>query len=328
MKALILAGGQGTRLRPLTLSRPKHLLPIANRAHIDHVFDLLLAHGVDEAVLLTSYLAERFEEVVGQAAARGLAVDVAHEPTPLDTAGAMKNAEASVATGTFLAINGDVLTQLDLGRLVDWHTRRGALATVALTPVEDPSAYGVVVTEEDGRVTSFIEKPSAGTAPTNLINAGVYVFEPEVLGWIPSGERYSVERALFPGLVAAGAPLYAAGSDAYWMDVGTAPNLLQANLDSLSGRFLTTAVPEAGPEAVAVAPGVQIGEGTRVVRSCVGEGSDLADAAGIEESVLLPGVKVGRSASVRASVLGEGVVVQPGAQIAGRTVADGDVIFG
>ncbi len=328
MKGLILAGGQGTRLRPLTLSRPKHLLPIANRAHIDHVFDLFLAHGVREAVLLTSYLAERFEGVITPAAGRGLAVEVAHESTPLDTAGALKNAESAVAGGTFLAVNGDVLTGLDLRALVALHVRRGALATIALTHVDDPSAYGVVVTEEDGRVRGFIEKPLSGKAPSNLINAGVYVLEPEVLDWIPSGEGYSVERSLFPALVAAGAPLYATGSDAYWMDIGTPPNLLQANRDSLNGRFLTQAVPEPGPEAVAVAPGVQIGKEARVVRSCVGGHSILADGAGIEESVLLPGVRVGRGAWVRRSVLGEGVVVQPGAQVVGGAVADGEVVSG
>ena len=328
MKALLLAGGRGTRLRPLTHSRPKHLLPIANRAHIDHVFDLLVAHGVQEAVLLTSYLAERFDGVVTPAAARGLNVEVARETTPLDTAGALKNAESSVAGGTFLAFNGDVLTQLDLGSLVDWHVRKGALATIALTPVDDPSAYGVVVTDDDGRVESFIEKPPAGTVPTNLINAGVYVLEPEVLDRIPSGEPYSLERSLFPSLVAVGAPLYATGSDAYWMDVGTAPKLLQANQDSLIGRFLTPAVPEPGPEAVAVAPGVKIGDDVSVVRSCVGEGSSLANGARVESSVLLPGVEVGRGAWVRSSVLGEGVVVEPGVHVAGRAVADGAVISG
>ncbi len=328
MKALILAGGQGTRLRPLTLSRPKHLLPVANQAHIDHVFDLFLAHGVNEAVLLTSYLAEHFEEVVKPAADRGLVLEVAHETTPLGTAGALKNAGSSVAGGTFLAVNGDVLTHLDLRRLVDWHVQRGALATIALTPVDDPSAYGVVVTDEDGRVTSFIEKPPAGTAPTNLINAGVYVIEPELLDWIPAGEPYSAERGLFPALVAAKAPVYATGSDAYWMDVGTPPKLLQANQDSLSGRFPTPAVPEPGPEAVAVAPEVQIGEGARVVRSCVGRGSSLAEGATVEGSVLLPRVEVGRGARVSGSILGEGVVVEPGAQVVDSTVADERVVSG
>lgn len=325
MKALLLAGGLGTRLRPLTYSRPKHLLPIANQAHIEHVFDLLLTHGVDEAVLLTSYLAQTFGGVVEAAAGRGLSVSVAHEPTPLDTAGALKNAEASI-TGTFLAVNADVLTGMDLGELVDRHVRTGALATIALTPIDDPSAYGVVVTDPEGRVESFVEKPPAGTAPTNLVNAGVYVMEPEVLDWVPLGERYSVERSLFPGLVGAGAPLYAAGSDAYWMDIGTPSKLIQANQDSLSGRFVTRAVPQPGPEAAAIAPGVRMGKGVEVVRSCVGEGADLAAGCRVEGSVLLPRVRIGRGASVLSSVLGEGVVVQDGVQMTGRTVGDGELL--
>ena len=328
MKALILAGGQGTRLRPLTLTRPKHLLPIANQAHIDHVFDLFLTHGVNEAVLLTSYLAEHFKAVVPGAADRGLALEVVRETTPLDTAGALKNAGSSVTDGTFLAVNGDVLTRLDLRRLVDWHVQRGALATIALTPVDDPSAYGVVVTEKDGRVTSFIEKPPAGTSPTNLINAGAYVLEPELLDWIPAGEPYSAERALFPALVAAKAPVYATGSDAYWMDIGTPPKLLEANRDALNGRFLTRAVAEPGPEAVAVAPDVRIEEGARVVRSCIGRGSALAEGAKVVGSVLLPGVEVGRGARVSGSILGEGVVVEPGAQVIDSTVADERVVIG
>lgn len=325
MKALLLAGGQGTRLRPLTYSRPKHLLPIANQAHIDHVFDLLLDHGVDEAVLLTSYLAHSFGSVVEAASGRGLSVSVAHEPTPLDTAGALKNAQALISD-TFLAFNADVLTGMDLGELVDRHVRTGALATIALIPVDDPSAYGVVVTDPGGRVESFIEKPPSGTAPTNFINAGVYVMEPEVLDWVPSGERYSVERSLFPNLVEARAPLYAAGSDAYWMDIGTPPKLIQANQDSLSGRFITRAVPEPGPETAVIASGVRMDEGVDVVRSCVGEGSDLAAGCRVEGSVLLPRVRIGRGASVLSSVLGEGVVVEAGVQVTGRTVADGELL--
>lgn len=325
MKALLLAGGQGTRLRPLTLSRPKHLLPIANRAHIDHVFDLLLANGVDEAVLLTSYLAGHFERVIGPLAERGLSVDVAHETAPLDTAGALKNAEASIS-GTFLAFNADVLTGLDLRGLVRWHVAKGALATIALTPVDDPSAYGVVVTDGDGRVRSFIEKPRTGSAPTKFINAGVYVLEPEVFDWIPPGERYSVERSLFPRLVEAGVPVYASGGDAYWMDIGTPVKLIQANRDSLSGRFRTSAVPHPGPEVAAIAPGVQLGEGVDVARSSVGEGSVLADGSRVEGSVLLPGVRIGRGAYVRDSVLGEGVVVESGVYVGGRAVADEEVL--
>ena len=201
MKALILAGGLGTRLRPLTYTRPKHVLPIANRPHIEHVFDLLQRHDVTKVVLLTSYRADAFGTTLERAEQRGIGVELALEPEPLGTAGALKNAEGSIGDGTFLAFNGDVLTDVDLGQVVEFHRARGAVATIVLTPVDDPSAYGVVPTAADGRVLGFIEKPPPGEATTNLINAGVYVFEPSILDRIPQGVEYSAERALFPGLV-------------------------------------------------------------------------------------------------------------------------------
>src|SRR5688572_2166811 len=162
MKALLIAGGFGTRMRPLTFTRPKHLLPIANRPHIDHVFDKLQRHGIDEAVLLTSYLAEAFADTVAAARDRGFRVEVAHEETPLGTAGALKNAAHLLGEGPFLALNGDVLTDADLSALVEFHRAKGAEGTILLTPVEDPSQFGVVPTDADGRVQAFIEKPEPG----------------------------------------------------------------------------------------------------------------------------------------------------------------------
>ncbi|HEU4481320.1 MAG TPA: nucleotidyltransferase family protein, partial [Actinomycetota bacterium] len=159
MKALLIAGGFGTRLRPLTYTRPKHLLPIAGRPHLHHVLDLLQRHGVEEIVLLTSYMAETFTTVVEHAEGRGMKVHVAHEETPLGTAGALKNAAGFIDGDRFFAFNGDILTSMDLGAIASFHTDRAAEATIVLTPVEDPSAYGVVPTEEDGRVLGFIEKP-------------------------------------------------------------------------------------------------------------------------------------------------------------------------
>lgn len=198
MKALILAGGLGTRLRPLTLARPKHLLPIANRPHIDHVFEWLHRHDVDEVVLLTSYLAERFTEAVARASTKGLRVEVTHERQPLGTAGALKNAESYVGGDTFLAFNGDVLSDIDLGAAIDWHRSREAEATIVLTPVADPSAYGVVSTDSEDQVLGFIEKPPREEAPTNLVNAGVYVLEPSVLSRIPRRGRFGRATAVSP----------------------------------------------------------------------------------------------------------------------------------
>jgi mannose-1-phosphate guanylyltransferase len=326
VKALILAGGLGTRLRPLTFTRPKHLLPIVNRPHIEHVLDLLLAHDVRDVVLLTSYLAEEFTAMVESARARGMRVEVTHEEEPLGTAGALKNAEALVGDDTFLAFNGDILTDVDLGEVVRFHRASLAVTTILLTPVDDPSAFGVVPTEADGRVTGFIEKPPPGTAPTNLINAGVYVFEPEVLDRIPVGEVWSAERALFPGLVAEGAPVYALGTDAYWLDIGTPEKYLQGNLDALAGRYVTAAVPSPGGSVSLVDESASVDDTARISSSCIGAGAVVDAGAVVERSVLLPGVVVGAGASVRDSSVGEGARVAPDAHVSGSAIADRDEV--
>ncbi|HVL65143.1 MAG TPA: NDP-sugar synthase [Actinomycetota bacterium] len=322
MKALLLAGGLGTRLRPLTYTRPKHLLPIANRPHIEHVFDLLIRHGVTDVVLLTSYLAEAFDEVAAAARSRGLSVEVTHEREPLGTAGAIKNAEEVAGSGTFLVFNGDILTDCDLEALVRVHREKGAEATIWLQPVEDPSAFGVVPTDDDGRVLGFIEKPPAGAAPTNLINAGIYVFEPSILKRIPEGEVWSAERQLFPGLVEEGAGLFATATTSYWMDIGTPAKYLQANLDALAGAFRTPAVAEPHEGAVLRADGAVIDGTARVSSACLGAGCVVEEDAEVEASVLLPGARVGRGAVVRRSILGAGAVVSAGTRLVDETLAD------
>ena len=325
MKALILAGGLGTRLRPLTYSRPKHLLPIANVPHIQHVFDLLQRHGVDEVVLLTSYLAEAFADTVAHAARRGLSVAVAHEEEPLGTAGALKNAQELVGDGTFLAFNGDVLTDVDLSATVDWHRARGAEATIVLTPVDDPSAFGVVPTQPDGRVLGFIEKPPPGEAPTNLINAGVYVCEPRLLDRIPAGRAFSAERELFPAVVQDGT-MFARRTDAYWMDIGTPEKYLQANLDALAGRYVFPAIEYPDEKLVLAGAGAEVHESARVSSTCLGSGSRVGANATVERAVLLPGAIVGAAATVRDSVLGERVAVRPGVVVETTAVGDDDVV--
>jgi mannose-1-phosphate guanylyltransferase len=326
VKALLLAGGFGTRLRPLTLTRAKPLLPVANRPHIVHVLDLLQRHGVDDVVLLTSYLASTFDFLVDVARDRGMTLEVSEEEQPLGTAGALKHAEAHVGGETFLAVNGDTLTDADVSGIVAFHRERGAEATIFLTPVEDPSVYGVVQTDPDGRVRAFVEKPPPGTAPTNLINAGIYVLEPSVLDRIPAGETWSIERSTFPTLVSQGARLYATAPPAYWIDIGTPEKYLQVNLDALAGRFRVE-----GPDPdgyVAAGAGCRVAGDARVSCSCLGDGVTVAGRATVAESVLLPRVTVGEGAEVRRSVLGEGVRVAPGAVIVGRTAGDGDVLEG
>jgi mannose-1-phosphate guanylyltransferase len=325
MKALLIAGGLGTRLRPLTYTRPKHLLPIANRAHIEHVIDLLVAHDVREVVLLTSYLAESFAAVIERAESRGVNVEVAHETEPLGTAGAIKNAADLIGDGTFFAFNGDVLSSVDLTSVLEMHKASGGRGTIVLTPVEDPSAYGVVPTDQDGRVQRFVEKPPPGTEETNLINAGIYVLEPEILEAIPAGQVVSIEREVFPELAVAGS-LFGVATDAYWMDIGTPEKYLQANLDALHGTYATEAVAAPGERAVVIAETAQVDPTARLSSACIGAACIIEEDAVIEDSVLLDGVTVRRGAHVHRSTLGAGACVESDTSIDGRAVGDAETI--
>ena len=328
MKALLIAGGFGSRLRPLTLTRPKHLLPIANDPHLFHVYDLLQRHGIDELVLLTSYLAETFAGAIEAAKERGMKVEVAHEEVPLGTAGAIKNAASFVGDETFFAFNGDILSDMDLGGALDFHRQRGAEATIMLTPVDDPSAYGVVPTDEDGRVQGFIEKPPAAEAPTNMINAGVYIFEPSLLDRIPEGVEYSAERALFPGLVQEGAPLYALPTDSYWMDIGTPAKYLQANLDALARRFVGDGDLSVDQAGSLVAEDAEIDPAAEVRSSVVGQGARVEAGAVLDRCVLLPGAAVEEGASLSGCILGERVVAAAGVTAKDATIGDGERLEG
>lgn len=324
MKALLIAGGFGTRLRPLTLTRPKHLLPIVNKPHLFHVYDLLQRHGIDELVLLTSYLAETFEGAVQTAKERGMRVEVTHEEVPLGTAGAIKNAERFIDGETFFAFNGDILSGMDLTAALQFHRERSAEATIMLTPVEDPSAYGVVPTDGDGRVQGFIEKPPPGEAPTNLINAGVYIFEPSVLDRIPSDVEYSAERALFPGLVSEGAALFASRTDEYWMDIGTPAKYLQANLDALAGSLDPEQPNRLDANGSLVAATAEMATDASVTGSVVGDGVRIGNGAELESCVLLPGAVVEGGTRLKRCILGEGAVVTASVGAEDATLGDGE----
>jgi mannose-1-phosphate guanylyltransferase len=303
------------------------LLPIANRPHIEHVFDLLQGHGISEVILTTSYLAEAFISTIAAARRRGVEVEVAYEEVALGTAGAIKNAEALLGDETFLVLNADVLTGADLGALVSLHGDRDAEATILLSAVEDPTAFGVVSTDREGRVTGFIEKPSREEAPSNLISAGVYVMEPDVLERIPPDEEWSTERSVWPQIVEAGS-LYALESEAYWMDVGTPAKYLQANVDALEGRFTTDAMADPHPGASLVHELAVVGQGAEVSSSCLATGAEIGSGAVVERSVLLPGARIGERAVVRGSVLGEGAVVAAGARVEDLTAGDGETVGG
>lgn len=305
MKAVVLVGGEGTRLRPLTLTRPKQMLPVGGRPMIERVLTWLAGHGIDEAVLSLGYRPDAFLEAYPDGRACDIRLRYAVEESPLDTAGAIRFAAAEAGLDErFVVVNGDVLTDLDVSALVRFHADRRAEASIALTPVEDPSRFGVVPTDAEGRVHAFIEKPPASEAPTNYINAGTYVLEPAVLDRIDGGRRVSMEREIFPALVADGR-LFALGSGAAWIDAGTPQALLDANL----------AYAPAGGSVVA--EDAKIHAGARVERSVVMEGAEIGADAVVEDSIIGAGAVVGVGARLtHLSVLGDGYVVEAGTDLA------------
>lgn len=304
MRAVVLVGGKGTRLRPLTLTTPKQMLPVNGRPMIERVLEHLAAHGIDEVVLSLGYQPDAFLDAYPDNRCGGVALQYAVEDHPLDTAGAIAFAARTAGLDeTFVVVNGDVLTDLDVGALVQLHRDRGAEATIALTPVEDPSAFGVVPTDDDGRVQRFIEKPPPGEAPTNLINAGTYILEPSVLDLIPPGEPTSVERQTFPLLVERGT-LYALGSDAAWVDAGTPATFRRVNLEAVDDDGIH-------PEA-------RIAGDAEVAGSVIGRDVTIGPGAVVRSSVLFDGVEVGAGARLDEAIVGyrcriaEGAIVEPG----------------
>lgn len=312
MRAVVLVGGFGTRLRPLTLTTPKQMLPVVNRPMIERVVEHLGRHGVTTAILSLGYRPDAFTDAYPDGRCAGVDLHYAVEPEPLDTAGAIRfAADHGGVDERFIVVNGDVLTDLDVTALVEFHDRRGAEGTIALTKVDDPSAYGVVPTAPDGRVEAFIEKPARDEAPTDLVNAGTYVLEPSVLERIPSGQRVNVERVTFPAMVADGT-LYAMDGTAYWIDAGTPPSYLAANLDLVAGR---RGAPEPGVHPDATVEGA-------VDQAVVGPGAVVEAGARVTGSVLLAGAVVEAGARVVGSVLGPGAVVRASAVVEGSVLGD------
>jgi len=324
VRAVVLVGGEGTRLRPLTLTAPKQMLPIVEEPMIERVVGHLANHGIDEAVLSLGYRPDAFINAYPGGTIAGVRLSYAVEPSPLDTAGAIRfAADRAGIDDTFVVVNGDVLTDLDITGLIGFHRQHGSEATISLTPVEDPSAFGVVPTDADGRVLAFIEKPPRDEAPTNLINAGTYVLEPAVLDRIPEGRRVSIERETFPAMAEA-RTLYAQGSDAYWLDTGTPDAYLRAHDDLLLGRRSGPPAPGAVRDD-SLGPGVwRIGEvdvrSSSVSRSLVGEGAIIEAGALVERSVIGHGAVVEEGTSVVGSVL------LPGARVAARATVEGSII--
>ena len=318
MKAVVLVGGFGTRLRPLTLTTPKPMLPIGRVPMVERIVERLVAGGVDEVVLALGFGSDAFQTAYPDGRCAGARLVYATEPEPLDTAGAVAFAARHVGIDdTFIVVNGDILTDLDVAGMVAAHRASGARGTIHLTEVEDPSAFGVA--DLDGtRIARFVEKPAKGEAPSNLINAGTYVLEASVLDLVPVGARVSIEREVFPILAAEGS-LVGHFTDDYWLDTGRPEQYLQANTDLVVGRTGVTSPSSAPADA-------HVAETADVTASVIGHRCHIGGEATVTGSVLLDDVTVGHGASITASILGRGAKVGAGATLKGVVLGDAAVV--
>jgi mannose-1-phosphate guanylyltransferase len=320
VQALILAGGEGTRLRPLTYTVPKPVLPLVGRPHIAYVIDWLVRHGVDDVVVSCGHLAEGMRAAIAELEP-GVEIRYAEEPDPRGTAGAIRFAE-DLLGDRFLVLNGDVLCDLDLTALIEQHQRTAASATIALYPVADPFGYGLVHRRDDGEITEFLEKPEPEQIDTDEINAGAYLLERSVLDHVPPDTAVSIEREVFPELIGEG--LYGIRLDGYWIDIGTPERFLEANWDILDGR-VETLVGDELDEPVMVGEGCEISPDAELHAPCViGPNSTVGSDAVIERSVLLDGCTVGDGARLSNSILSGGVTVEAGAELDGAVIGEGE----
>jgi NDP-sugar pyrophosphorylase family protein len=357
MDAIVLAGGEGTRLRPLTSRTPKQLVPVLGRPLLGHLLAHLCRHGVDRVALAVTrnpasgavQAAFEADPSLGGSVPASLDVLWAFEDSPLGSGGAIANAREQLdgQTGALLVCNGDLITDIDVTAMLAEHQRHGAAISIALAEVSDPAPFGVVALAEDGRITRFVEKPPAGTEPSNLVNAGFWLLEPAALSALTVDRPSRVEDGLFPQMAEAREAIFGFIHRGYWRDVGDRRAYLEVNLDLLDGA-LDAGAPlgsegtpgtdiEVARDAmmrppVQVAPGTRIGAGTSVGRSAIGAGSQIADSVTIEDSVLWERVRVGAGARIRRSVLADDVYVGAGAILDevvaahGVAIPDGAVI--
>ncbi len=323
MKAILLAGGQGTRLRPLTLNTPKPIVPIFDRPFLRYQLDLLRqVPEIDEVVLSLNYQPRRVEEVFGDGSDLGLHIRYVVEPSPLGTGGGIRFAAGDRLGEPIVVFNGDVLTSVDLPAVIRLHRERQAKATIVLTPVDNPSAYGLVETDADGNILAFLEKPSAEQIRCNTINAGIYVLEPDLLiERVPKDTPYSIERGYFPSLIDSRSKFVAYVDRGYWLDIGTPEKYRQAHRDIMDGRF--PAPPFATAGAVVVAPDAKIDEGVTIEGPCfigsgvtikrgatvgpysvIGAHSHLAEGAVVTGAILWPNTWVDAEARLTGTLAG------------------------
>jgi mannose-1-phosphate guanylyltransferase len=347
MKAVILVGGEGTRLRPLTCNTTKAMVPILNMPFLEYVLRYLKGHGIKDVILAMSYLPDRIQGHLGDGAELGVRLSYAIEKEPLGTGGAIKNVEARL-NEPFFVLNGDVLTSIDLAAMMKNHRKFKPRVSIALTPVDDPTIYGVVETDHKDMVKRFVEKPSLDEVTTNMINAGIYIIDPAVLGYIPPATPSMVERHLFPLLLDKGEPILSYPSDSYWIDIGTPEKYLKAHHDLLSGEAPALAAywnnfnqgvqmgdtGNINPSAEVNGP-VLIGEGCNVAKwamlkgpAVLGPHCEIAEGASVEGAVLWQGVKVGKRALLRNCIVAANCRIGEESQVLDNCVLGDNVVVG
>ncbi|MCI0490279.1 MAG: NDP-sugar synthase [Blastocatellia bacterium] len=336
MQSLILAGGKGTRLRPLTMHTPKPMVPIANRPFLLYQMELLKRARVSDVILSLSYQPQKIEHKLTDGTDYGVRISYTVEASPLGTAGAYRNA-AGLINETTVVFNGDVLTDIDLSDVIAYHREREAVATIVLAPVPNPSDYGLVETDEQGHVRRFVEKPKPEEITCDTINAGIYILEPRVLDYIPEGEPFMFEYEVFPRLLASGEPFFGYVWRDYWRDIGTPASYLQANLDVIAGRVKLLDLPsrERGDkfdETVeldarsVVDPSCTIKAGVRIINSVVGGNCYIEDRARIENSVVRGGTRIGPNATVSGAVVGKSCHIGRMVTVEGAVLGDKSVL--
>ncbi|MCK5533690.1 NDP-sugar synthase [bacterium] len=345
MKALILIGGLGTRLRPLTCTTPKPMLPIINRPFLTYQIDLIKKYGIKEIIFCLAYLPSSFRKYFGNGEKFGVKIRYVVEKVALGTGGGVKNAHKFVDEPVII-FNGDVLTDINLGKLIAFHRQKKAKATISLVKVKDPTIYGLIKTDKKGKIKQFLEKPTWAEVTCNTINAGIYVFEPEVFDYIPRGVNYSLERGLFPLLLDKKEPFYGYVASDYWLDIGTNEKYLQANRDVLSGKVNCRIPYRSVKGKMLLGKGCKISSGLKVVgkvfigdkvkigkdvringRVSIGNNVSIAAGALLSDCVVLDDTRIGEGVKLEKCIVGNNCVIEPYSFLReGIAIGDGSII--
>ena len=346
MKAVIIAGGLGTRLRPLTYNTPKPIVPVVNRPFAVHQIELLARHGIKEVIFSLHYLSSEIRKALDDGKHWGIKIHYVLEEEPLGTAGAVKNAQKFLDDSPIIVFNGDILTDTNISKIVNFHREKEASVTLTLTEVDDPTAFGLILTEKDGRVTRFLEKPSWDMVVAKTINAGIYVVDPKIFEKVPAGKEFSFERQLFPSLLEEGAPIYGYLSDSYWIDIGNPEKYKEAHQailrgevavkifgSRIHGKFWLGKETSPGSDVRFGGPSV-IGEKVKIgseteIRDYVvtGDRVSIGESCFLDRAIVWKGTRIGNRVSLNDCVVGSNCVIEDEVEIGhGAVIADGSVI--